>query len=121
MEQDVSGTSRARSEHVSSLVKKSGGDALQKIINKLSDVRNLKDLHLKHYHMSAAQFKKRASHLDNPGKVYDLYQHVVKTCPFCNSTKPCPDRSLREWAESRRVWRSHLLGSWSHKDWRSDL
>ena len=29
-------------------------EALQNIINKLSDVRNLKDLHLKHYHMSSA-------------------------------------------------------------------
>ena len=36
--------------------------------------------------MSTAQFKKRA-------RVYDLYQRVVKTCPFCNSTKPRPDRS----------------------------
>ena len=31
--------------------------------------------------------------MDIPGKVSDLYQHVVKTCPFCNSTKPRPDRS----------------------------
>ena len=43
--------------------------------------------------MSTAQFKKRTTHLDLPGKVYHLYQHVVKTCPFCYSTKPRPDRS----------------------------
>ena len=24
---------------------------------------------------------------------FDLHLHVVKTCPFCNSTKPRPDRS----------------------------
>ena len=58
LEQDVSGVSRERSEDVSSLGKKSDGEALQKITNKLSDVRNLKDLHLKHYHMSSAQIKK---------------------------------------------------------------
>ena len=52
-----------------------------------------RDLHLKHYHMFTAQFKKRTTHLDIPGKVYDLYQHVVKTCTFCKSTKPRPDRS----------------------------
>ena len=52
-----------------------------------------RDLHLKHCHTSTAQFKKRTTHLDFLGKVYDLYQHVVKTCPFCNSTKPRPDRS----------------------------
>ena len=43
--------------------------------------------------MSTAQFKKKTTHLDIPGRVYDLYQHVVKTCPFCNLTKPRPDRS----------------------------
>ena len=43
--------------------------------------------------MSSAQFKKRTIHLDIPGHVYDLHQHVAKTCPFCNSTKPRPDRS----------------------------
>ena len=93
LEQDVSGTSRERSEDVSSLGRKPDGEALQKIINKLSDVRNMKDLHLKHYHMSSAQFKKRTTHLDIPGKVYDRNQHAVKTCPLCNSTKPRPDRS----------------------------
>ena len=69
------------------------GEPLRNITNKLSDERNLRDLHLKHYRMSSAQFKKRTTHLDIPGKVYDLYQHVVKTCPFCNSTKPRHDRS----------------------------
>ena len=93
LEQDVSGNSRERSEEVSILGSNPDGEALRSIINKLSDVRNLKDLHLKHYHMSSAQFKKRITHLDTPGMVYDLYQHVVKTCPFCNSTKPRPDRS----------------------------
>ena len=50
----------------------SDGEALQNISNKLSDVRNLTDLHLKHYHMSSAQFLKRTTHLDIPGKVYDF-------------------------------------------------
>ena len=66
----------------------SDSDALQEIINKLSDFRNLNDL--KHYHTSSAQFKERTTHLDIPGKVYDLHQHVVKTC---NLTNPRPDRS----------------------------
>ena len=70
----MSGTLRERSEDVSSLGKNSDGEALQKLSTSCSDVRNLKDLHLKHYHMSTAQFKKRTTHLDSPGKVYDLYQ-----------------------------------------------
>ena len=64
---------------LSSLSKSSDGEAHQKSINKLSVVRNLKDLHLKHYHMSSAQFKKKTTHLDIPGKVHDLFQHVVRT------------------------------------------
>ena len=89
----MSGTSRERSEDASSLGKKSDGEALQNIVNKLTDVRNLKDFHRKNYHMSSAQIKKRTTHLDIPGKVYDVYQHVVKTWPFCNSTKSRPDKS----------------------------
>ena len=87
------GNSRERSEEVSILAKNPDGEALRSIINKLSVERNLRDLDQKLHHMSTAQFKKRTTHLDIPGRVYDLCQHVVKTCPFCNSTKPRPDRS----------------------------
>ena len=93
LEQDVSGNSRARSEEVSSLGRNSDGEDPQNIINKLSGVRNSRDLHMKHYSMSTAQFKNKTTHLDNLGKVYVLYQHVMKTCPFCNSTRPRADRS----------------------------
>ena len=89
----MSGNSRERSEEGSILGKNRDGEALRNIINKVSDERKLRDLHLKHYHVSTAQFKKRATCLDLPRKVCDLYQHVVKTCPFCNATKPRPDRS----------------------------
>ena len=93
LEQEVSGNSSERSEEVSILGKNPDGEALRIIINKLTDERNLRDLHLKHYHMSTAQFKKRTTHLDIPGTSYDLYRHVVKTCPFCSSVKPKPERS----------------------------
>ena len=53
-----SGNSRERSEEVSVF----GREALRNIINDLSDERNLRDLHLNHYHVSTAQFKKA----DNP-------------------------------------------------------
>ena len=42
------------------------GEALRNIISKLSEERNLRDLHLKHYHMSTAQLKKRTTHLEIP-------------------------------------------------------
>ena len=75
------------------LAEKAEGEALRNIISKLSEERNLRDLHLKHCHMSTAQFKKRTTQLDIPGKFYDFYQHVVKTCPFCIFLKPRPERS----------------------------
>ena len=31
--------------------------------------------------------------MDIPGRIYDLYQHVVKTCPFCTSVKQKTERS----------------------------
>ena len=77
---------------VSILGRNPHGEALRIIISKLSNERNLMDIHPKHYHMSTAQFKKRTTHLDSPGKV-TFTSHVVRTCPFCNSTKPRPDRS----------------------------
>ena len=73
--------------------KKAEGEALRNIVNKLFDESNMRDIHLKHYHMSTAQFKKRTTHLDIPGNFDDLYQHVVKACPFCNSIQPRPERS----------------------------
>ena len=57
-DQDVSGNSREGSEEVSILGKNPDGEALSKVINKLLDERILRDLHLKHYHMSTSQFKK---------------------------------------------------------------
>ena len=92
LEQEVSRDSRERAEDTSILSRKAEGEALRNIMGKLSEERNLRDLHLKHYHMCTAQFKKRTTHLDIPGK-YDFYQHVVKTCPFCNSVRPRPERS----------------------------
>ena len=89
----MSGNSRERSEEVSILGRVPDGEAFRNIINKLSDERNLRDVHLKHYHVSTPQFKKRTTDMHILGKVNHLYQHVAKTCPFCNSTKPRLDRS----------------------------
>ena len=104
-----------RSEDVSRVGRNEDSEALQKIINKLWDVRNLKDLHLKHYHMSSAQFKRRTTHLDILGKVCDLYQHVVKTCPFCYWTKPRRDRTRVSGLKAEECGGSHLLGSWFYQ------
>ena len=67
LEHEVSKDSRERAEETSILGRKAEGECLRKIINKLSDERNLRDLHLTHYHMSTVQFKKRTTHFDIPG------------------------------------------------------
>ena len=91
LEQDVSGTSRERSEDASSLGKHSDGGALQNIVNKLSDVRNLKDFHLKHYHMSSAQIEKRTTHLDIPGKLCSHLQF--------DKARDLTDHALADWEQ----------------------
>ena len=69
MEHEVPKDSRERAEDNSIWGRKAEGEALRNIISKLSEERNLRVLHLKHYHMSTAQFKKRITHLDVPGNV----------------------------------------------------
>ena len=118
----MSGNWLERSEEGSVLGTNPDGEALRNISNKLCDERNLTDLHLKHCHMSTAQFEKRTANLDIPGKVYDLYQHVVKTCPFCNSTKPRFDISrvsgLRAEEFGDLIFLDH---AWINKNWRQNL
>ena len=47
LEQDVLGNSCERSEEVPILVRNPDGEALSNIMNKISDERNLRDLHVK--------------------------------------------------------------------------
>ena len=117
----MSGNLRERSEEGSKLGRNPDSEALRNIINKLSDDGNLRDFHLKHPRMSTAQCKKRTTHLDIPGKVHGLYQHVVKTCPFCNSTKPRPDRSRVSGLRAEEFLRSYLLGPWIKPNWRQNV
>ena len=57
-------------EDTSILGRKAEGEALRNIISTLSEGRNLRDFHLKQYHRSTAQFKKRTTHLDFPGPLF---------------------------------------------------
>ena len=57
--------------------KNQDGEAFRKVINKLLDERNLRDHHLKLYHVSTSQFKKEYElYLDLPRNISDLYHHV---------------------------------------------
>ena len=52
LEQEVSGDSCERAEDTSIWGRKAEGEALRNITSKLSEERNLRDLHLQHHHMS---------------------------------------------------------------------
>ena len=66
---------------------------LVKLHQRLSKRTELLKLHLKHYHMSSAQFRRRTSELCLPEGIYRLYENVVKECETCQKTKPAPPRS----------------------------
>ena len=66
---------------------------LQRIHAKLESDVELYRLHLKHYHMSAEQFKRRTSALRIPAHIYDRYESMVKQCDTCQKSKVAPSRS----------------------------
>ena len=57
--------------------------ALQRMLEKLRNDVELYKLHVKHYHMSPAQFRRRTSMLGLPGEIYDKYDRIVKSCKVC--------------------------------------
>jgi len=67
--------------------------SLAKIHGRLSDKAELLKLHLKHYHMSLENFKKRTSQLQLPPKVYEDYAEIVRACESCTPHAPAPERS----------------------------
>ena len=66
---------------------------LQRIHAKLESDVELCKLHLKHYHMSAEQFKRRTSALRIPAHIYDRNEAMVKQCDTCQKSKVAPSRS----------------------------
>jgi hypothetical protein len=67
--------------------------ALQRLHRRLSKDLELYKLHVKHYHMSPAQFRKRTSELALPDEVYHKYEQMVKSCKICSDATPPPSRS----------------------------
>ena len=63
---------------------------LVKLHKRLAKRSKLLKLHLKHYHVSTAQFRRRTSELYFPEGVYRAYDGVVKDCEVCQKTKPAP-------------------------------
>ena len=61
--------------------------ALRRIHEKLDSPVELYKLHLKHYHMSTEQFRKRTSALKIPEDIYAKYDLIVKQCDTCQKEK----------------------------------
>ena len=63
------------------------------MLEKLNNDVELYKLHVKHYHMSSAQFRRRTSMLGLPGEIYDKYDRIVKGCRVCSTSMPTPPRA----------------------------
>jgi len=67
--------------------------AIRRIHSKLRDMVELHKLHLKHYHMTPTQFKRRAQALRLPEDIQKNYEEVCQRCEVCSRLAPPPSRS----------------------------
>jgi hypothetical protein len=67
--------------------------ALRRIHERLNKPTELLKLHLLHYHMPPAAFKRRTSALSLPEHVYEKYTQVCLECSACNEARPPPSHS----------------------------
>ena len=54
--------------------------AYRKMIKRLDDKVELYKLHVKHYHMSPTQFRRRTNMLNLPDRIYEKYEEVYNKC-----------------------------------------
>ena len=67
--------------------------AFKKMLKKLEDKVELYKLHVKHYHMSPTQFRRRTSMLGLPDSVYEKYEDVVHKRRVCSTSIAPPPRA----------------------------
>ena len=63
------------------------------MINRLDDKVELYKLHVKHYHMSPTQFRRRTSTLNLPDRIYEKYEEVYAKCTVCSTSVAPPPRA----------------------------
>jgi hypothetical protein len=71
-------SSNEQSSHDLQMPIKDTALAMQRLLIRLRKPEELLKLHLKHYHMSPAQFRHRTSSLRLPEDVHDQYKEVVQ-------------------------------------------
>ena len=67
--------------------------AYRKMIKRLDDKMELYKLHVKHYHMSPTQFRRRTSMLNLPERIYEKYEDVFNKCRVCSMSVAPPPRA----------------------------
>ena len=67
--------------------------AFKKMLERLRNEVELYKLHVKHYHMSSTQFRRRTSMLGLPDDIYEKYDRILKGCKVCNTSVPSPPRA----------------------------
>ena len=63
------------------------------MLKRLENEVELYKLHVKHYHMSPAQFPRRTSTLGLPKSIYETYGKVVNGCKAFGTSVPSPPRA----------------------------
>ena len=63
------------------------------MIKRLDDKVELYKLHVKHYHMSPTQFRRRTSMLNLPERNYEKYDDVFNKCRVCSMSVAPPPRA----------------------------
>ena len=67
--------------------------SIQRLHERLHNDLELYKLHIKHYHMPPAQFRRRTDQLCLPRQIYEKYENVCKQCKVCATRRPGPVRS----------------------------
>ena len=63
------------------------------MIERLRKEADLYKLHVKHYHTSPLQFRRRTSVLNLPGEIYEKYDSICKGCKVCSTSVAPPSRA----------------------------
>ena len=67
--------------------------AYRKMLRKLEDSVELYKLHVKHYHMSPTQSRRRTSMLGLPDSAYEKYEDMYNKCRACSTSIAPPPRA----------------------------
>ena len=67
--------------------------AYKRLVERLRNEVELYKLHVKHYHMSATQFRRRTSMLNLPDEIHAKYEKIVRGCHICSAAVLPPSRA----------------------------